>query len=66
MSKQQLQDIAVEGAKSAPPLSVAVAYLAGIPLQTWVTVLTGIYIAAQIVVLIRREMRDSRTINAED
>lgn len=33
----------IEAVKDSPPVAVATASLAGLPIQTWVLVLTGVY-----------------------
>jgi hypothetical protein len=55
-----LQDIAVEAAKSAPPVAVTGALIAGMSISDWVAILTGLYVLLQIGVLLRKELRERR------
>jgi uncharacterized membrane protein len=54
-------DKLVETAKSAPAVLVsAIAWLTQIPLNSWVAFSTLCYVVGQFVVLVRREVRDTR------
>ncbi len=53
-------DIAAEVTKSAPPLAVTGAMIAGMSISDWVAILTGLYVLLQIVVLVRKERREKR------
>lgn len=53
-------DAALEAAKSAPPLAVTGAMVAGMSINDWVALLTGLYVLLQIVLLIRKELREKR------
>lgn len=48
------QAASIEAAKSAPPVAVTGAMLAGITLSDWVTILTLAYLALQIGLLVPR------------
>jgi hypothetical protein len=52
---------AVEAAKLAPAGVYAGVYFGGISIQDWVAILTGLYIAAQLFVLVRNEVRKCRS-----
>lgn len=43
---------AAEAAKASPPVAVTVAYLGGVDIAGWVTILTFIYIILQLILLI--------------
>lgn len=55
-----VQGAVIEAAKSAPPVAVTGAMIAGMSISDWVAVLTGLYVLLQIVVLIRKEARERR------
>jgi len=55
-----VQAAAIEAVKSAPPVAVTGAMIAGMTLSDWVTVLTGIYVLLQIAVLLRKVLRERR------
>lgn len=53
-----VQAAAIEAVKSAPPVAVTGAMIAGMTLSDWVTVLTGIYVLLQIAVLLLKAWRE--------
>lgn len=55
-----LQSATAEAAKSAPPVAITGAMIAGISISDWVAILTGIYVLLQIGFLLRRELRKRR------
>jgi hypothetical protein len=55
-----LQDAAIEAAKSAPPVAVTGAMIAGMSISDWVAILTGLYVLLQIALLLRKEWREKR------
>lgn len=55
-----LQDAALEAVKSAPPVAVTGAMIAGMSISDWVAILTGLYVLLQIALLLRKEWRDKR------
>lgn len=55
-----VQAAAIEAVKSAPPVAVTGAMIAGMTLSDWVTVLTGIYVLLQIAVLLLKAWRERR------
>ncbi|SER25816.1 Phage holin T7 family, holin superfamily II [Azotobacter beijerinckii] len=61
MADQNLfQAAAIEAAKSAPPVAVTSAVIAGMSISDWVAILTGIYVLLQIVVLVRKLLRERK------
>lgn len=54
------QDAVIEAAKSAPPVAVTGAMIAGMSISDWVAILTGLYVLLQIAVLLRKEWREKR------
>lgn len=48
-----VQDVAIEGAKAAPPVTVTGAWLSGIELSDLVLYLTALYTVLQIIFLLR-------------
>lgn len=56
-------DIAAEAAKAAPPVAVASAMIAGMTINDWVTVLTGLYVLLQIFVFLALPPRPSWQLN---
>ena len=61
-----LQSVAVEATKSAPPVAVTSAVIAGYSINEWVAILTGLYVLLQIAVLVRKEWRESKARQNED
>lgn len=59
-------EYAVDAIRAAPPAAYVVAYLSSIPISTWVSFATLVYLVVQIVVIIRRERRDSRAQRIEE
>lgn len=55
-----VQAAAIEAVKSAPPVAVTGAMIAGMTLSDWVTVLTGVYVLLQIAVLLLKAWRERR------
>lgn len=55
-----LQDAVIEAAKSAPPVAVTGAMIAGMSISDWVAILTGLYVLLQIAILLRKEWREKR------
>lgn len=55
-----VQATAIEAVKSAPPVAVTGAMIAGMTLSDWVTVLTVIYLLLQIAVLLLKVWRERR------
>ncbi|HMO74586.1 MAG TPA: hypothetical protein PKD99_02210 [Sphingopyxis sp.] len=53
-------DIAVAVGKTSPPLTVAGAAIAGVPLQDWVLIATLIYTVLQIAVLVQGFLKKRR------
>lgn len=60
MVTQEQHDLAVEAAKSAPPVVVTATAWAGVDWNILVLVLTAIYVALQIVLTIRKLLRERR------
>lgn len=61
MADNNLTQIAgLEAVKSAPPVVVTGAAIAGMSLSDWVTVLTGIYVLLQIALLLYKFVRERR------
>lgn len=52
---QTLQDITNEAARSAPPVAVTTAMIAGLSVSDWAAILTIIYVALQIFFLLKRQ-----------
>jgi hypothetical protein len=48
------QDATIAMGKSTPPAMVGALSLAGVPLEQWVVILTLIYLALQIILLVRK------------
>ena len=61
-----LQSVALEATKSAPPVAVTSAVIAGYSINEWVAILTGIYVLLQIAVLVRKELRESKARKSEE
>lgn len=56
-----LHSIATEAGKSAPPVAVTGAMIIGdMSISDWVAILTGVYVVLQIIVLVRKERRESQ------
>lgn len=66
MVTQEQHDLAVEAAKSAPPVLVTATAWAGVDWNILVLVLTAIYVALQIVLTLRKLMREHREDKTDD
>lgn len=51
-------EVLTEALKSAPPISVAGATIAGISLQEWVLVLTAVYTLLQLAYFLRKRYKE--------
>lgn len=52
-----IQEVTTEVVRAAPPVAVSTAIIAGISVQDWAAILTGIYVILMIFFMLKRELK---------